>query len=153
MAEVAAAIEYLQMLDILFRDLKPENILVRNDGHVKLADFGFARRILAGRKCYTLCGSAEYMAPEVVLNKGQTSAVDWWAVGVLLFELRSGQTPFNASTEYETYQKVTERAFQWPDRPTFSEAEKAFVDDALDLDSNTRLGAGPRYEVRDDRQI
>ena len=87
-AEVALAIQYLHELDIIYRDLKPENILISQDGHIKLTDFGFAKRV--EDLTYTLCGTPDYLAPEVVQQGGYNKSVDWYAWGVLIYEMLVG---------------------------------------------------------------
>ena len=81
--------EYLHNKNIVYRDLKPENILIKNDGYLKLTDFGFAKYV-EGRT-YTLCGTPEYLAPEILLNKGHGQPVDWWCLGILLYEMLAGK--------------------------------------------------------------
>jgi len=82
--------EYLHSVDIIYRDLKPENILIQFDGYLKLTDFGFAKHCLG--KTYTLCGTPEYLAPEILLNKGHGKPVDWWCLGILIYEMLAGTT-------------------------------------------------------------
>jgi len=89
---VCVAFEHLHERNIVFRDLKPENILVGNDGYPKLCDFGFAKFVLG--RAMTLCGTPEYVAPEVIAHGGYDRMVDWWALGILTFELVTGSTPF-----------------------------------------------------------
>ena len=87
-AQVTAMFDYMHSYDIIYRDLKPENLLVGIDGYLKLTDFGFAK-VVKGRT-YTLCGTPEYLAPEILLNKGHGKPVDWWAMGILIYEMNHG---------------------------------------------------------------
>ncbi|OQR75630.1 AGC/PKA protein kinase-like [Tropilaelaps mercedesae] len=96
-ANVILAVEFLHSVDILYRDLKPENILIDAAGYLKVSDFGFAKKC-AG-KTYSLCGTPEYLAPEIVSMRPYGKSVDVWAYGVLIFEMLCGRTPF-AAPEY-----------------------------------------------------
>lgn len=87
-AEVMLAIEYLHTLDIAYRDIKPENILIDQRGHVKLTDFGFAKIVPC--TTWTVCGTPDYLAPEIIRSQGYTKAVDWWGLGVLIYEMLTG---------------------------------------------------------------
>ena len=87
-AEITHIFEYMHSMNIVYRDLKPENLLVATDGFLKLTDFGFAKVVLT--RTYTLCGTPEYIAPEILLNKGHGKPVDWWALGILIYEMNHG---------------------------------------------------------------
>ncbi|EGD79535.1 AGC/PKG protein kinase [Salpingoeca rosetta] len=103
---VVEAFSFLHNRSIVYRDLKPENIMMTSTGYVKLVDFGFARKLSRGTKTWTFCGTPEYMAPEIVMNQGHDGGVDYWALGVLTYELLSGRTPFACNDDMDTYNLI-----------------------------------------------
>lgn len=103
-AQVTTIFEYLHERNIIYRDLKPENLLVDSEGYLKLTDFGFAKVI--EHRTYTLCGTPEYIAPEVLLNKGHGKPVDWWTMGILIYEMIVGYPPFFDDEPMGVYQKI-----------------------------------------------
>jgi serine/threonine protein kinase len=109
---VTLMIEYLHGLNIIYRDLKPENILVDEEGYLKLIDFGFAKNCSSTTK--TLCGTPEYLAPEVLLNKDYGKPVDWWTLGILIFEMIAGIDPFNDDDPMAIYEKILKGKVKFP---------------------------------------
>uniref|UniRef100_A0AAX7UVS0 cGMP-dependent protein kinase n=1 Tax=Astatotilapia calliptera TaxID=8154 RepID=A0AAX7UVS0_ASTCA len=100
---VTEAFEYLHRKGVLYRDLKPENLILDSEGYIKLVDFGFAKKIRCGQKTWTFCGTPEYVAPEIILNKGHNFSVDFWSLGILVFELLTGSPPFSGIDQMMTY--------------------------------------------------
>lgn len=92
-ASVVAAFSYLSSLNVVYRDLKPENLLLASSGQLRLVDFGFAKTLPEG-KAFTFCGTPDYMAPEMICHRGYSLAVDWWSLGVLIWELLTCEMPF-----------------------------------------------------------
>lgn len=90
--EIFLAIQYLHQRNVVYRDLKPENLLIDKNGHIKITDFGFAKQLDQSNRTLTLCGTPEYLAPEIIKGAkvGYGKSVDWWALGILIFEMLSG---------------------------------------------------------------
>ncbi|XP_061820257.1 cGMP-dependent protein kinase 2 isoform X5 [Nerophis lumbriciformis] len=103
---VLEAFDYLHTIGIVYRDLKPENLLLDAKGYVKMADFGFAKKIGLGKKTWTFCGTPEYVAPEVIMNKGHDFGADCWSLGILIFELLTGNPPFAGPDPIKIYTVV-----------------------------------------------
>ncbi|XP_013858163.1 cGMP-dependent protein kinase 2 [Austrofundulus limnaeus] len=103
---VLEAFDYLHTQGVVYRDLKPENLLLDAEGYVKMTDFGFAKKIGIGKKTWTFCGTPEYVAPEVIMNKGHDFGVDCWSLGILIFELLTGNPPFSGPDPIKIYTMV-----------------------------------------------
>jgi serine/threonine protein kinase len=107
--EAACALNHLHKLKIVYRDLKPENILLTKEGHIRLTEFCLAKRIETSQgQTYTLCGTPEYLAPEVIQGQGYGTSVDWWGLGILLYEMVMGFPPFFGKNPFTVYQKILE---------------------------------------------
>lgn len=114
-AELALALGHLHSMGIVYRDLKPENVLIAADGHIKLADFGLAKNITSTMLTKSFCGTAEYMAPEIVNQQMYGMAVDWWALGILTYLMLFGNTPFHDENRSVMFQRIINEAPSFPD--------------------------------------
>ncbi|XP_023582880.1 microtubule-associated serine/threonine-protein kinase 2 [Trichechus manatus latirostris] len=164
-AETVLALEYLHNYGIVHRDLKPDNLLITSMGHIKLTDFGLSKIGLMSltTNLYEghiekdarefldkqVCGTPEYIAPEVILRQGYGKPVDWWAMGIILYEFLVGCVPFFGDTPEELFGQVISDEIVWP------EGDDALPADAQDLTSKLlhqnpleRLGTGSAYEVK-----
>ncbi|KAK4704175.1 protein kinase A, partial [Phenoliferia sp. Uapishka_3] len=137
-AEVALGLDYLHQQDIIYRDLKPENILLGADGHVKITDFGFAKHV--PDITWTLCGTPDYLAPEIVQSRGYNKSVDWYALGVLMFEMLAGYPPFftEDSNPMRLYEKIIAGKVRYP--AYFAPEAKDLLKSLLTSDITKRFG-------------
>lgn len=135
-AEVVLAFEFLHSQDIIYRDLKPENILLDSRGHIKLTDFGFAKYV--PDVTWTLCGTPDYLAPEVIQSKGYGKAVDWYSLGILIYEMMLGCPPFYDEDQMKLYEKILAGAVRFP--PFFDPLAKDLVRRLLAADLSRRFG-------------
>ncbi|KAL3279819.1 hypothetical protein HHI36_017326 [Cryptolaemus montrouzieri] len=136
-AQVILAFEYIHYVGIVYRDLKPENILVDKDGYLKLTDYGFCKKI-DDQRTYTLCGTPEYLAPEIILSQGYNKSVDWWALGILMFEMAAGYPPFYARDPMKIYEKIVSGKYIPANH--FSKSLKDLIGNILQVDRTKRYG-------------
>jgi len=138
-SEVVMALEHLHSHGIVFRDLKLENLVLSSTGHLKLTDFGFAKSLEdASGRAFTLCGTPEYLAPEIIRGTGYSYGVDWWALGVLLFEMLSGYSPFYSSSPLEIYKNILGSRVRFPSG--MNPVAKDLLKGLMTRDPRKRLG-------------
>ncbi|EKM59681.1 uncharacterized protein PHACADRAFT_250330 [Phanerochaete carnosa HHB-10118-sp] len=165
-AEVTAALEYLHLMGFIYRDLKPENILLHQSGHIMLSDFDLAKRsgvsggrpatihqeengipLIDTRSCTadfrtnSFVGTEEYIAPEVIQTAGHTSAVDWWTLGILIYEMIYATTPFKGAERNDTFHSIMHVPVSFRDTPKVSASCKDIISRLLDKRETTRLGS------------
>jgi protein kinase A len=148
-AQIASVFEYLHSKDIVYRDLKPENIMIADDGYMKLIDYGFAKTVT--KRTYTICGTPEYIAPEILLNKGHGKPVDWWTFGILIYEMHAGHAPFVDDDPMNIYKKIINTKPRYPEG--FDSKLKSLVKHLLRRDLSKRFGnlVGGVSEIKDHR--
>mmetsp|Transcript_17384 Transcript_17384/g.43293 ORF Transcript_17384/g.43293 Transcript_17384/m.43293 type:complete len:459 (-) Transcript_17384:366-1742(-) len=148
-AELALSLGHLHSRGIIYRDLKPENVLVGEDGHVYLTDFGLSKEVLRNKKTRSICGTPEYLAPEIVeldsddSNKGYGKEVDWWSLGTVIYEMYFGIPPFYSTNANEMYRKILKEELKFPARINAPDEMKDLIAQLLERDPKRRLGTGP----------
>jgi serum/glucocorticoid-regulated kinase 2 len=148
---VALALGHLHSKKILYRDLKPENVLVGEDGYLLVADFGLAKFIREGEMANSFCGTAEYLAPEMLIGNGHDTTVDWWALGILIYEMIVGIPPFFHRNKHRMYHFIKESKVNFPDperhKISVSENARDLIVKLLDKNKKTRLGVNGVEEI------
>lgn len=135
-SEIISALDYLHSRTVVYRDLKPENLLLDREGHLKITDFGFAKKLLD--RTWTLCGTPEYLAPEIIQSKGHSKAVDWWSLGILVYEMLVGYPPFFDEQPFGIYEKILAGKIEFPRH--MDPVAKDLIKKLLVQDRTKRLG-------------
>ncbi|XP_051632263.1 RAC-beta serine/threonine-protein kinase-like isoform X1 [Manacus candei] len=142
-AEIVSALEYLHSRDVVYRDIKLENLLLDKDGHIKLTDFGLCKEgVTDGATMRTFCGTPEYLAPEVLEDNDYGRAVDWWGLGVVMYEMLCGRLPFYNQDHERLFELILGQELRFP-RALGPEA-RHLLGGLLRKDPKLRLGGGPR---------
>ena len=139
-AQIALALEYLHKKGIVYRDLKPENILMDDQGYLKLADFGMAKKLNDNEKAMSFCGTPEYLAPEIITMEGHDKMADWWSFGILLFEMLCGIPPFYVENLDKMYEMIQNSAVKFPKRINLSDDAKDIIQKLLEKNPKKRMG-------------
>mmetsp|Transcript_19248 Transcript_19248/g.32206 ORF Transcript_19248/g.32206 Transcript_19248/m.32206 type:complete len:894 (+) Transcript_19248:43-2724(+) len=145
---VILALEHIHGLGYSYRDMKPENLLINERGYLKLVDFGFAKQVpfinkskTVQYRTFTLCGTPDYMAPELVLTQGHDRSIDYWSFGVLVYELLCGHTPFESSNQQRTFEKIVHSQKHLAFPPNFDPHCKSLIRRLLHPNAALRMGA------------
>ncbi|CAD8177420.1 unnamed protein product [Paramecium pentaurelia] len=150
-AEVLLGLEYMHdKLKVIYRDLKPENVLVTDDGHLKLTDFGLSKKYESDNmKFFTMAGTPEYLAPEIINNSGHNHTVDWWCLGIFIYEMLTGRTPFidNSNNILNIEKQIKEGTIEFPDY--INEESQDIILKLLNKDPNLRLGYKSIQDIKD----
>ncbi|SZF01175.1 unnamed protein product [Blumeria hordei] len=148
-AELLCALECLHGFNVIYRDLKPENILLDYSGHIALCDFGLCKMEMKDEdRTNTFCGTPEYLAPELLLGQGYTKTVDWWTLGVLLFEMLTGLPPFYDENTHEMYRKILTVPLHFPGQDIVPPSAKDLLTKLLNRKPDQRLGANGASEIK-----
>ncbi|CAK44201.1 serine/threonine-protein kinase gad8 [Aspergillus awamori] len=148
-AELLCALECLHGFKVIYRDLKPENILLDYTGHIALCDFGLCKLDMKDEdRTNTFCGTPEYLAPELLLGNGYTKTVDWWTLGVLLYEMLTGLPPFYDENTNDMYRKILQEPLTFPSTDIVPPAARDLLSRLLDRDPQRRLGANGAAEIK-----
>jgi len=149
-AEILLGLEYLHELGVIYRDLKPENILMDEDGHLVITDFGMAKQLKDGELTHSFVGTPEYLSPEMVRGEGHSQPADWWALGILAFEMLTGLPPFynREQNTQKVFNAIREKEIVFPAKVNISADGKDFITKLLKKKPEERLGFKGAQEIK-----
>lgn len=142
-SQLAMALSYLHKQNIIYRDLKPDNIMISRDGYLRMIDFGLAKILTNNMRTNTYCGSLQYMAPEILMGHEYSFAVDWWALGILTYEMIFGFTPYQQEDATKLLEKIQKDDIKFNKEKLsidLSDDAIQFIKECLNLDGSQRFG-------------
>ena len=145
-AIIGLSLEYLHTHGIAYRDIKPDNILIDEDGYLKLADFGMSKMLKDKEKAFSLCGTPEYFAPEIITREGHNKNADWWSYGILLYEMLYGISPFYSKNTEKMFELITKSELKFPTKIEVTENAKDLITKLLIKNQDLRLGSMGGFE-------
>ncbi|KAL0228313.1 hypothetical protein RCL1_004456 [Eukaryota sp. TZLM3-RCL] len=137
-AQVVLLLSNLHSCNIIYRDIKPENLLLDAQGYLRVCDFGFAKICEASSITHTICGTPEYLSPEIIRHKGHSKATDFWSLGVFIFEMLAGYAPFEGDTPFQVYERIVSGVITFPSH--FDAVTKDLIRRLLTPEPSRRLG-------------
>ena len=144
LVEIILAIDFLHKNNMIYRDLKPENILIDSKGHIKLTDFGLSKIMTnIEEKSFTICGTLQYIAPEIISGEGYNESVDWWSLGIIMYEMLTGKLPFKFNFDNQEEQNdlnIYDKKIKFPS--WIEENAKDLINKLLNKDPEKRIGSG-----------
>ena len=146
LVEIILAIDFLHKNNMIYRDLKPENILIDSKGHIKLTDFGLSKIVTnIEEKSFTICGTLQYIAPEIISGEGYNESVDWWSLGIIMYEMLTGKLPFKFNFDNQEEQEqndlnIYDKKIKYPS--WIEENAKDLINKLLNKDPEKRIGSG-----------
>jgi len=134
------AIEELHKYDVIYRDLKPENVLIDSKGYIRITDFGLSKEnVKTNKNAKSVCGTPEYLAPEILFGMGHGKPVDWWTLGAIMYEMLTGNPPFYTNNRDELFERIKFGSLKYPSNLT--PACRSLMEGLFQKNPEKRLGS------------